>query len=147
MEYINNNKSVCQDDCDFDKYNNVDKQVKCSCKVKICPSSFKDIFIDKNKLYKNFVDIKNIANIDIMVCYKQLFTRKGISNNLGFFITLVIILFHLISFVTFYLKGYNYIIDNINLIKNNKQNLNILNENEKQFSPNNNNSNYFQIIK
>jgi len=141
VEYINNNKSVCQDDCDFDKYNNVNKQVKCSCKVKICPSSFKDIFIDKKKLYKNFVDIKNIANIDIIVCYKQLFTRKGISNNLGFFITLVIILFHLISFVTFYLKGYNYIIDNINLIKNNKQNLNILNENEKQFSPNNNNSN------
>ena len=49
-EYINNNKSVCQDDCDFDKYNNVNKQVKCSCKVKICPSSFKDIFIDKKKL-------------------------------------------------------------------------------------------------
>ena len=29
--------------------------------------------INKTKLYKNFVDIKNIANIKVMACYKELF--------------------------------------------------------------------------
>ena len=37
--------------------------------------------IDKSELLKNFIDIKNIANINILACYKVLFTKKGILNN------------------------------------------------------------------
>ena len=40
--------------------------------------------INKTKLYENFVDIKNTANIKLMVCYKELLTTKGIKNNILF---------------------------------------------------------------
>ena len=50
--------------------------------------------INKTKLYENFIDIKNIANIKLMVCYKELLTLRGIKNNIACFIIAPIIIFH-----------------------------------------------------
>ena len=57
-EYINNNKAVCQDGCDFSKYDYNTLKAICSCEVKESSSSFATMNIDKEKLFKNFVDIK-----------------------------------------------------------------------------------------
>ena len=60
--------------------------------------------INKSKLYDNFVDIKNIANIKLLRCYKQLLTLKGIKNNIACFIIVPIIIFHIIVIILFYDK-------------------------------------------
>ena len=62
--------------------------------------------IDKNKLLKNFKDIKNIANLNFLVCYRKLFKKVSIIYNIGSYIILVIILFHIISIFVFSTHDY-----------------------------------------
>ena len=58
--------------------------------------------INITKLLENFIDFKNIANFNILICYKQLFTKEGIIKNIGSIIIIIIILFHIISIYIFY---------------------------------------------
>ena len=102
-EYINGKKTICQDDCDFSDYNDKIERAQCSCKVKESSSSFSNMIIDKEKLYKNFIDVKNIANINLLICYNQLFTKKGIVYNIGCYIIIPMIVFHLFTISFFVL--------------------------------------------
>ena len=104
-EFIDRNKTVCQEDCDLEEYNYHIKKAKCSCKVK--EFSLADIYINKTELLKNFKNIKDIANIDIIKCYKKLFTKKGIYNNIGCYILIVIIILHIISTFIFFIKQFH----------------------------------------
>ena len=52
--------------------------------------------INKEKLLENFKDIKNIANLNFLVCYKKLFKKDGIINNIGCYIMFGIIFFHIL---------------------------------------------------
>ena len=101
-DFILKNKTVCQDDCIFADYDKNTKKVKCSCKIKEPSTSTADMNIDTKKLLKNFIDIKNIANIDILVCYKRLLSLQGIIKNIGFLIIISIIIFHFICIILFY---------------------------------------------
>ena len=130
-EFIEKNKTVCQDDCIFSGYNYTTKKVNCLCKVNEMPLSFLYMKINKTKLYQNFFDIKNIANIKILICYKILFTVNGILYNIGSYIILSIIIFHIVSIILFYLKQFDTIkskikniifaIKNLKKIKNKKK--------------------------
>ena len=105
-EFVNNNITVCQEDCVFAEYDHNIKKAKCSCDIKESSSSFKDIKVDKSKLYDNFFDVKNIANINLLVCYKVLFSKKGMKNNYGSYFIMFIIILHFILIILFFAKGY-----------------------------------------
>ena len=77
-EFIVQNKTVCQDECVFFDYNYTTKKANCSCKVKEMPLSFANMSINKMKLYEKFISIKKIANANLLVCYRKLFTKDGI---------------------------------------------------------------------
>ena len=111
--YIEKNKAVCQDDCDFTDYDYKINKAKCTCKVKETSSSSAGMKIDKQKLMNKFKDFKNLANINILVCYKVLFSLKGIKNNIGLYITASIIIIHLIFIISFYYKHLNILEDKI----------------------------------
>ena len=51
------------------KSNKEKHKAGCSCNVKESSSTIADMKIDKDKLIKNFKDIKNIINLNILVCY------------------------------------------------------------------------------
>ena len=108
-EFIEKNKAICQDDCIFSGYNYTTKKVNCFCEVNEMPLSFLYMKINKTKLYQNFFDIKNIANIRIVICYKILFTINDILYNIGSYIILSIIIFKIVSFIVFYLKQFDVI--------------------------------------
>ena len=111
---MEDNKTVCQDDCDFSEYDYTQQKAKCSCKVKESSSeSIADMKINTSKLYDNFIDIKNIANIKLMNCYKELFTVKGIKQNIAFYTTIPIIIFHTITIIMFYTNKKKKIFDQI----------------------------------
>ena len=114
-EFMNKNMTVCQDNCFFSGYNYTTNVAKCSCDIKESSSFFDDIKIDKSKLYENFIDIKNIANINILVCYKVLFSKKGIIKNYGNYFLILIIIAHLIIIIIFY--SLNFIKEIQNIIK------------------------------
>ena len=103
-EFVEGNKTVCEDGCDFEEYDYINEKAKCSCKTKVSISSFVDMKINKNQLYQNFIDIKNLINIKIMVCYKVLFNKNGVINNIAFYSILPIIIFHFIAIIIFYIN-------------------------------------------
>ena len=80
-DYVDKNKMICQEDCEISKYDSERKKVECSCDIKESSLSIKDMNINKDKLFKNFKDIKNIANLNFLVCYKILLKKDGIINN------------------------------------------------------------------
>ena len=96
-DFIDKNKAICQEDCQFSKYDEIKKIAKCSCNVKESSSFIDDISFNKEKLLKNFKDIKNFLNFNFLVCYRNLFNVNGIKNNVGFYIIFVIIIFHILS--------------------------------------------------
>jgi len=103
-EFIEGNKMVCQDDCDFLDYNSSSQKAECLCDAKGSSSSFEFMNINKTKLYENFKNIKNIANINLLHCYKILFSKEGLIKNIGFYLIIIIIIFHIICILLFYLK-------------------------------------------
>ena len=103
-EFVDGNNTVCQEDCDFSEYNKTSKKAKCSCKVKESSSSFMDMTINKTKLLENFGDIKSFLNINLLTCYENIFKIGGIVHNIGFYLVIFIIIFHIISFFIFIFK-------------------------------------------
>ena len=72
-EFIDEKMTICQDGCDFTDYDYKYQQAKCSCDIKESSDNYADMNIIQDNLFKNFIDIKNIANINILKCYKSLF--------------------------------------------------------------------------
>ena len=106
-EYINNNLSLCEKNCKYTKYDYNKKKVLCECFIKIKMPIISEIEIKKNLLINNFIDIKNIMNLYIIKCYKQLFSKEGMIKNIGNYITSIIIIFIIILCILFRIKGYN----------------------------------------
>ena len=98
--------AVCQDDCVFLDYNYTSEKAICSCEAKGASSSFADMKINKNKLLDNIKNIKNIANLNLLKCFDVLFSKEGLSKNIGFFIISLIIIFHIITLIVFYSKKF-----------------------------------------
>ena len=132
-EFINKNKTICQDDCFLSEYNYIFQQVKCSCDVKESSQYFSNMKINKAKLLNSFINVKNIININILVCYKTLFTKNGLLNNYGNYLTMTIIIMHFIIIILFY--GNNFfkiIIEKIEHISNGIRSAKFLNIKEKK---------------
>ena len=108
-EYIK--KTVCQDDCDFLDYNYTSKRANCSCNFTESSFSFAYMKINIDKLLNNFKSIKNVANLNLLVCHKSLFCKEGLIKNIGFYIFIVIIIIRIINLFIFYSKQ-------IDLLKN-----------------------------
>ena len=53
-EFIADNKTVCQEECDFINYDYNINKANCSCSIKSASSSFADININKTKLLNSF---------------------------------------------------------------------------------------------
>ena len=130
-EFVDNNQTICQDDCYFSEYNKDIQKANCSCRAKEASPSFSLMNINKTKLYENFMDVKNIANINLLICYDKLFSKKGLESNIGSYIILVIIIFHIVCMILFYIRQYPeiktkikdiiYAISNYKLIKHRKK--------------------------
>ena len=113
-EYVKNNLSLCENSCTFNGYDTTTKKAICECNVKTSITDISKIKIDKNKFFEGFLDLKSLININVMKCYKLLFSKEGFLNNIGNFLLLPIIAYNAISTLLFYLKGYNLLKNQIN---------------------------------
>ena len=77
--------------------------------------------MDKQEFLKNFINIKNIINLDVMKCYYILFKEDGLLHNIGSYILLSIIFIFIISLIIFICKDYRFILNQINQIKKSAQ--------------------------
>ena len=100
---MDNNLTVCEEDCDFVNYDYSSEKATCSCKIKT-DSTFKisDIVIDKNKLLKSFTDFKNIANIKVLKCNCLIFKKEAFKSNYANIFMIIIIVFFFVVLVLFW---------------------------------------------
>ena len=106
-DYNEKNMSLCQINCNFKGYNNKTKKANCECNAKN-KLPFDDIFnVDKDKLIKKFLNVKDIMNIDVVKCYKLIFYENGLQKNSGSYILLSIILITIITLIILALKEFN----------------------------------------
>ena len=129
-EFINNNMSLCENNCEYKGYDNNKKISKCECSIKTEFHFLSEIKIDKNLLLNNFKELETISNIYVMKCYKILFTKDGLKVNIGNYILLVIIFFMIRFTVMFKAKGYKQIETLVyEIIKNKSEENNQITEN------------------
>ena len=105
--YLDNNLNICEENCDFYNYEKIEGKVKCSCIIKTEIRYFSEVNINKDELIKGFKNINNIMNINVIKCYKSVFTISGIIKNYVFYFLVFILIFHLILFIIFIIKGKN----------------------------------------
>ena len=129
-DFYKNNMSVCEKDCTFKDYNFDTKKASCECFIKIKVPLMSEIEVNKNKFINDISNISNIINLDIVKCYKTLFTKEGLIKNIGSYILLSIIKINIIIILLFNIKGFKEIKNQINYIIKNK--INKKNENKKQ---------------
>ena len=63
-------------------------------------SNFDNKF-NKDEFFNSFTDIKNILNLNIMKCFKEVLSFDGLKKNYGFFIMLTIFTFYIITLLLF----------------------------------------------
>jgi hypothetical protein len=115
-KFFEDNMTLCEEDCSLIDYNYTIKKAKCSCLIKISIPFIDDIIFDKKKLIENIMDIKNIANMKLLKCYKSVFVLKNLKKNYGFLIHLFIYILFFICLILFYFRYYIKIKNEINNI-------------------------------
>ena len=103
-DYNDNNMSLCEANCDYKNYDYINKRVICECEIKNIKNFINNI--KQDNLLNQFKNVKKILNIDILKCYKLLFTLEGLKANIGSYIIALIILFSIIISIYFCSKGY-----------------------------------------
>ena len=130
-EYIENNLSLCENNCTFKGYDKDTKKALCECQTKQKIESISDIIQDKNILSNKFNNTNNsTSNIVTMKCIDTLFSKEGLLTNIGSYLLLVTFVFSIISAFIFYKCGYNMIEISIDRIIKNKKNVTNLNNNK-----------------
>ena len=113
-EFTNNNMSLCESECDYMGYDYETKKSKCECEIKNEISIF-NIKIDTERLYNQFTGLTS-SNIDIIKCYYLLFQKENLIYNIGFYVILFIIIIFCIGAIIFIFKGYNLLVQKIDII-------------------------------
>ena len=80
-----------------------------------------DIF-DKNKLLNNFIDFKSISNINIIKCFNEALSKRGLKTNIGNFVILALLSFFILLCILFYLLEFKLFLDDIDKIVVNYEN-------------------------
>ena len=112
-EYNDNNMSICENNCTFKEYDNETKKSNCECKIKSKQLVISELIDQADILSYNFTSKSESFNMVTMKCYYTLFTKEGLSKNMGSYIMIFTIILILISSILFYKCGYNLLVNDI----------------------------------
>ena len=118
-EYINNNLSLCENNCSYNGYNNAEKKALCKCEKKLEIGLITDIIKNEEVLSNDFnsTDDTN-SNLATMKCIETLFSINGLLTNIGSYLLFFSFVFFSISLIIFYKCGYQLITNELSdLIK------------------------------
>ena len=108
-EYKKNNMSVCEENCDFTEYNTESKKAICSCYTKIIFPLISEIKVDKEKLFSNFKDIRNIGNFKMLSCIKLFLNKNNLIKNAANYMLVILLILNIFSIFIFNFYDYNFI--------------------------------------
>ena len=117
-EFINNNLTLCDEDCQFKEYDSINKKAICKCKIKNVMDVISNVKkIDSEKFFKDWINIENIINISVLKCIKLFKTKTEFLKNIGNFLLLSVILLFIASANYFYFKGFSKLTSEINQLQ------------------------------
>ena len=119
-EFVNNNMSLCENNCEYYGYDEKTKNVICKCEVKESQIVVSEVDNDNNLLSNEFTN-QSSSNSGTMKCYYTLFTVDGISKNYECYILMFIIIIYIILGILFYKCGYPTICSDIKEIIGDKE--------------------------
>ena len=111
-DYNKNNMSLCEVNCDYKGYDINNRIVHCECGVR----NIKFVFEDKKQLLNEFKSVKKIMNLDLIKCYRSLFSLKGLQYNIGSYTIFLLIIISIICSLLFCIKGYSSLVNKIKFI-------------------------------
>ena len=124
-EYIDNNLSLCENNCTYKGYDKDSKKALCECDAKINIESISTINNIENILSNNIAKDNTTSNFVVIKCINTLFTKDGLITNIASYILIIAFLFFAISSIIFYKCGNeiieNYIYEILRLKKKNKK--------------------------
>ena len=137
-EFVENNMTLCEENCDLINYNYTSEKAKCSCDIKTNINPNCDFKFNKKEFFKSFTYIKNIANINIIKCYKIVLNVKNLVNNYGFYIMAFIMFLYFMTNIIFWFISYKKLMKymfNLPIILNNIESLDVQPKAEKKNNP------------
>ena len=113
-EFINQDLSLCEENCTYEGYDQKSKRALCQCNVKSKLSLISEISTLKDKILDTFPSLRKRTNI--FRCTSLFFSKKGLKNNIGSYILLGIMSLNICLIVFMINKGNALIQDEINKI-------------------------------
>ena len=101
--YYNGSLALCESSCIYQNYNSTRGKAKCQCKIKQKFTEIKTITYDKLDINTLF-DIKTITNIELIKCFKLVFSKNGIYNNYGSIIIICFISIFLLLIILYHIN-------------------------------------------
>ena len=108
VNFYEQNKLICQKNCEFDDYNPESKYMKCDCKV----TNEKKIEtkepekVTKKSVIKSFYNVLKYSNYKVLRCYNLVFRKVTIKENVGSILSNIYFIGYIIAFFIFcYNKG------------------------------------------
>ena len=105
-EFVENNMTLCEENCELIDYNYINEKAKCSCEIKTTITPDYDFEFNKKEFFRSFTDVTSISNINIIKCYEIILNIKNLINNYGFCILASIMLLYIISLFIFWFYSY-----------------------------------------
>jgi len=98
-DFNEKNMALCENDCEFKEYDKKSQKVICNCKIKYVFKSLDGI--DKGKLLKKFTNYKKLVNLEVIKCFKLLFSKKGLISNIGNYVIISVVVINIINLIFF----------------------------------------------
>ena len=124
-EFNKNHLSLCENNCSYNGYDNINKKAKCECLFKSKELIVSEFINQSNNLSYNFINKNENSNMITMKCVSTLFTKDGLLKNIGSYILLFTFLLIIISAIFFYKFGFYLLEDDIKNIIELKKNKNL----------------------
>ena len=99
VEYIYENYSICENNCDYEKINLNESIVTCKCSVKTNSNTE----IEKPKLDQIIRDSFTDSNLGVIKCYNLVFSMNNKIKNIGFCIFTFLIFIHMPLFIYYFI--------------------------------------------
>ena len=121
-DFYDENLTFCQEGCQYYSYNPDTKKVDCECDVQTAINTT-NIGNEKfeNKISASFFDPMSNSNLKIFVCYKLVFSWKGLKKNTGGILMIVIMIISVVLAIVYYLIERKNIANILNDILNYKR--------------------------
>jgi len=96
-KYYNEDVTLCEDTCDYEKVNTENKKVFCKCSIKDEVNLAINNF-NGEKFLENFYNVKDYTNYQVLTCYKLVFSSR-VKKNICFYIFIILFVIFLTSMI------------------------------------------------